>query len=307
MDSRSEIIPATDIGSRRKRILLKSALKRKIPLIFMIGPVTLWMLILIVVPLSYIVVISFLQKGLYGGIVAEPTLHSYARILDWQYFRVFGQSLFLAVLTTAFCLLAGFPFAWFIVRTSPRLKIIFMMLLIIPFWTNSLVRTYGWILLLQTEGIINHILLALGLIDQPLSMLYTRGATLLGMVYTLFPFMILPIHTAIDKLDPSLLEAASDLYARRAKTFWRITLPLTKGGIFAGCIMVFIPTLGYFFISDLLEGGKTLYIGNLVRNQFLTARDWPFGAALSVLLIVLTLILVKAYTLFGGKMKDLNL
>lgn len=156
-----------------------------------------------------------------------------------------------------------------------------MLLIMLPFWTNSLIRTYGWNTLLRSEGIINNLLLRLGLIQKPLELLYTDGAVLLGMVYTLFPFMVLPLYSSIEKLDPSLMEAAGDLGARRVRSFLRVMLPLTAPGIFAGTIQVFIPTLGYFFISDMMGGGKTMYIGNLIKNQFLSARNWPLGAALS--------------------------
>ena len=170
----------------------------------------------------------------------------------------------------------------------------------LPFWTNSLIRTYGWNTLLRTEGIINHFLQWVGIIDEPLNMLYTDGAVLLGMVYALLPFTVLPLHTSIEKLDKSLLEAARDLGASRAHTFTRVILPLTMPGIFAGSIQTFIPSLGFFFISDMMGGAKTMYIGNLIKNQFLSARNWPLGAVLSIVLIVITLVLMRLYTRVGS-------
>ena len=176
----------------------------------------------------------------------------------------------------------------------------------LPFWTNSIIRLYGWRTLLGTNGYINTILQSLHIISDPLNMLFTREAVVLGMVYTLFPFMVLPLHTVIDKLDKNLTEAASDLGARAIPTFFHVTLPLTASGIFAGVIMVFIPSLGYFFVSDLLGGGKSQLIGNVIERQFKEAFNWPFGAALSIVLILITLLLVKSYTKLGGNIDDLG-
>lgn len=212
--------------------------------------------------------------------------------------------MYIAFFTTVICLLLGYPFAYIICKSSKNMKMILLMLIMLPFWTNSLIRTYGWITLIRTEGVFNTILLNLGIIHKPLNMLYTNGAVLLGMVYTLFPFMVLPLYTSIEKLDKSLLEAADDLGANPVRVFLRVALPLTMPGIFAGSIQVFIPTLGYFFISDMMGGGKSMLIGNLIKNQFLTARNWPLGAALSIILILLTIILMKLYTKVGN-MEDM--
>ena len=180
------------------------------------------------------------------------------------------------------------------------------MLVIIPFWTNSLIRVYGWRTLLGTNGWINEILQFLHIINEPLDLLYTRGTTIFGMVYCLFPFMILPLYTAIEKLDKNLLEASSDLGAKPAKTFRTVILPLTSSGIFSGSIMVFIPCLGYFFVSDILGGGNADVIGNLIERQFQSANNWPLGAALSIILILVTLVMVKIYQATGGDMDSLG-
>lgn len=272
-----------------------------------IGPVYTWMALFLTVPLLLIVVMSFLSRGVYGEIEYKFTLSNYAAMFDPMYLKVFGTSIIIALCTTVCSLLIGYPFAYFIARTNPKYRNMLLMLIIIPFWTNSLVRTYAWIMLLRSEGIINTLLMNVGMIDEPLKMLYNYGAIFLGMTYTLFPFMVLPLYSSIEKLDPNLLEAADDLGANAFKTFRHVTLPLTMPGIVAGSLLVFIPSLGYFFIPDLMGGGKYMIIGNLIKNQFLTARNWPFGAALSILLITLTLTFVIGYLkLVGGKKEDMG-
>ena len=181
------------------------------------------------------------------------------------------------------------------------------MLVIIPFWTNSLIRIYGWRSFLGTNGWLNTILQALHLVEEPVELLFNRGTTILGMVYCLMPFMILPLYTAIEKVDGSLLEASSDLGARKITTFFRIVIPLTASGIFSGCLMVFIPCLGYFFVSEILGGGNSDVIGNLIERQFQSGNNWPLGAALSIVLIVITLVLVKLFQKAGGNMEDLGM
>ena len=283
---------------------MKTSLKQRLPTLVMVGPIVIWLALFIVIPLIYVFAISFMNRGLYSGVVMEFTLDNYIQLLDLEYLNIFWKSILLAVETSVICLLLGYPFAMIMARADKRMKPAMMLLIMLPFWTNSLIRTYGWNTLLRSEGIINNLLLRLGLIQKPLELLYTDGAVLLGMVYTLFPFMVLPLYSSIEKLDPSLMEAAGDLGARRVRSFLRVMLPLTAPGIFAGTIQVFIPTLGYFFISDMMGGGKTMYIGNLIKNQFLSARNWPLGAALSILLILLTLLLMKLYSRVG-KMEDM--
>ena len=283
---------------------MKTSLKQRLPALVMVGPIVVWLALFIVIPLIYVFAISFMNRGLYSGVVMEFTLDNYIQLLDLEYLNIFWKSILLAVETSVICLLLGYPFAMIMARADKRMKPAMMLLIMLPFWTNSLIRTYGWNTLLRSEGIINNLLLRLGLIQKHLELLYTDGAVLLGMVYTLFPFMVLPLYSSIEKLDPSLMEAAGDLGARRVRSFLRVMLPLTAPGIFAGTIQVFIPTLGYFFISDMMGGGKTMYIGNLIKNQFLSARNWTLGAALSILLILLTLLLMKLYSRVG-KMEDM--
>ena len=217
------------------------------------------------------------------------------------YLKVYAQSMWLAVLTTLFTLLIGYPFSYFVSRLSERRRSLVLLLVVVPFWTNSLVRIYGWMILLRSQGVINTLLIALGVIDTPLKLLYNFGAVLVGMIYALLPFMILSTYSAIEKLDPSLVEAARDLGAGRWRAFWTVTVPMTRAGIMAGCVLVFIPSVGLFFISDLLGGAKTMLLGNLIKNELLTARDWPMGAALSVVMMAMTLLVIGIYQKCSGE------
>ncbi|MEB3100835.1 ABC transporter permease [Ferviditalea candida] len=266
------------------------------------------MLVFLFVPLVLVLFVSFMSRGVYGGIDYTFTLDNYKRFFDSLYFMMFLESILVAFITTFACVIFGYPFAYLIARSPVKYRTILMFLVIIPFWTNSLIRTYSWIVLLRTEGVINSLFLHYHWISQPLNLLYNNGAVLIGLIYTLFPFMVLPLYASIEKLDISLLEAASDLGAKGWQTFIKVTLPLTMPGVVAGSILVFIPTMGLFFIPDLLGGAKTMMIGNLIKNQFLTARDWPFGSALSIILIVATMLMIAGYFKFsGGKKEDLEL
>jgi spermidine/putrescine transport system permease protein len=223
------------------------------------------------------------------------TIENYIRFLDPLYLKILLVSCELALITTFLCLLFGYPFAYIIARSPARYRNLLLLLVIVPFWTNSLIRTYAWIVLLRTEGVINTVLLQLNIIHAPLTLLYNNFAVLIGLVYTMLPFMVLPLYASIEKLDKTLLEAASDLGAKPWVTFRKVTLPLTAPGIAAGTLLVFIPSLGLFFIPDLMGGSKVVLFGNLIKNQFLTARDWPFGSAASIVLMILTLIFVAVY------------
>ncbi|AQS55615.1 spermidine/putrescine ABC transporter permease [Novibacillus thermophilus] len=271
-----------------------------------ISPVTFWMILFFVFPLIFIFMMSFAVRGLYGGVEYSFTLENYVRFFDPLYLNILWESILIAALTTVICLVFGYPFAYIVARAPRKYRNILLMLIVVPFWTNSLIRTYAWIVLLRTEGVINTVLLQLGVISEPFEMLYNTGAVMVGLAYTLFPFMVLPLYASIEKLDQNLLEAASDLGAKPWQTFAKVTLPLTMPGVVAGCLLVFIPTLGLFFIPDLMGGSKTMLIGNLIRNQFLTARDWPFGSAASVILMILTLIFVLIYLRSGGDKKGME-
>ncbi|QCX33315.1 ABC transporter permease [Caloramator sp. E03] len=276
-------------------------MKKKFSAFLILSPVLVWMFAFFLIPLFLVVSVSFLTRGQYGGIQFNITLDNYIRLIDPMYLKIFWNSLVISLMTTISCLLLGYPFAYIIGRSPKKFRAILLMLIILPFWTNSLVRTYAWIILLRTEGVLNSYLMMMGIINKPLQLLYNNGAVLVGMLYIMFPFMVLPIYASVEKLDNTLIEAAKDLYASPIKTFLKITLPLTKSGIFAGCLLVFVPTLGLFFIPDLMGGSKIILLSNLIKNQFLAARDWPFGMAISVLLIMLMLIIIGIMRLKGEK------
>lgn len=279
---------------------------KTLPALVMVGPVTVAMVLLIAIPLVYVAVMSFCSIDEFYNVTFQFSFDNYLRLVNADYLKIYIQSIVIALLTTLLCILIGYPFAYLIARTKSKKKRIFYMLVIIPFWTNSLIRIYGWRTFLGSSGWLNTLLLQLHLVKEPVEFLYRTGTTILGMVYCLIPFMILPLYTAIEKLDGSLLEASSDLGATPAKTFLKVILPLTSGGIFSGSLMVFIPCLGYFFVSDILGGGNTDVIGNLIERQFGSGNNWPLGAALSIILIVITLVLVKLYQKLGGDMDALG-
>lgn len=279
---------------------------KTVPAMVMVGPVALLLIFLVVAPLIFVAVMSFCQTDEYYNVVYQFTLENYAKLVTVDYLKIYGQSIFIALITTLLCILFGYPFAYIIARTKSKKKQLLYMLVIIPFWTNSLIRIYGWRSFLGNSGWLNTLLQFLHLSNEPIDFLYKTGSTVLGMVYCLIPFMILPLYTAIEKLDGSLLEASSDLGARPVRTFFEVIVPLTSSGIFSGSIMVFIPCLGYFFVSNILGGGNTDVIGNLIERQFKSANNWPLGAALSIILILVTLILVKIYQKLGGDMDSLG-
>src|SRR5436190_6080199 len=249
-------------------------------------PARIWLALLLAAQLAIICVYSALTRGAYGGVSLPPTAENYARFFDPLYAAILWRSLLMAAAATALCLLLGFPLALFISRAQRR-RGLYLFLVILPFWTSFLVRTYAWLFLLRDTGLLNTILQSLGLIREPLPLLYNNGAVLLGLVYGYLPFMILPLYATLERLDPSLLEAAADLGARPWDTLMRVVLPLCAPGIRAGAILTFVPCLGTYLTSDLLGGSKTVLIGNLVQNQFTASRDWPFGAALSLALMAI--------------------
>ncbi|MDF2613776.1 MAG: binding-protein-dependent transport system inner rane component [Clostridia bacterium] len=280
--------------------------KQKMPMLTMLSPITSMLIFLVVIPLIYVLVLSFCKTNEYYQVMFTFSFDNYKNLLSPSYFQVYMNSIVIAAITTVICIVLGYPFAYYIVKQPPKIRTILYMLVIIPFWTNSLIRIYGWKSFLGASGLLNNLFVWLGITHKPLELLFNRGAVVLGMTYTLFPFMVLPLYTAIEKLDLTLIEASYDLGARKVNTFLHVILPLTSSGIFAGAIMVFIPTLGFFFVSDILGGGKSDMIGNLIERQFGSANNWPLGSALSIILILLTLIMVRLYTKAGGKLEDLG-
>lgn len=297
------------MGKRKETINMKKKKKFRgntLPSLVMVGPVTLWLLLLVAVPLIYVVFMTFCSLDSNYNLVFTFTLDNYKRLFDANYVQIYGQSLLIAFATTLICILVGYPFAFLIARVFTKKKAILYMLVIIPFWTNSLIRIYGWRTFLGTNGWLNNVLVKLHLVSGPVEFLFNRGTIILGMVYCLIPYMILPLYTAVEKLDKSMIEASKDLGAKGPATFIKVILPMTASGIFSGSIMVFIPCLGYFFVADILGGGKSDVIGNLIERQFQSGNNWPLGAALSVILIAITLLLVKLYQVCGGDMENLG-
>ena len=277
----------------------------RLPVLAQAGPVSLWMILFVTIPMLFVIYISFMTRGTFGGVEYVFSIDSYQTLLDVIYFKVIAKSFRVAVVTTVLCLLVGYPFAYYIARKPPEVASRLIMLIMIPFWTNSLMRLNSWLLLFQTSGPVNNFLQWTGLIDRPITFIYTDGLVVLGLITNMLPFAVLPLYSSIEKLQKSLLEASADLGATPSQTFFKVTLPLTFPGIFSAIILVFIPSLGIYTVSDILGGGKVLYIGNIIKNQFGSIRNWPLGAALSVLLLVITGLLIFIYTRFA-KIEDME-
>lgn len=269
-------------------------------------PVIVYSIFLIFLPLVYIFIISFFESDSYGGMIKNFTLNNYRELFNSVYIGIFLKSFLIALITTFFCIIISYPFVLAISRKNKRIQKILITLVMVPFLTNSLIRMYGFIVLLRKYGVINQVLMNLGIIHDPINLMYNNFGILIGMIYTLLPFMILPLYSSVSAIDKSLIEAASDLFASRFKIFCKVIFPSTIPALFNGSLMVFTPALGYFFIVDILGGGKIMILGSLIKNQFLTARNWPFGAAISVALILITFIFIYLYRKIGGKMDDLG-
>jgi len=268
-----------------------------------ISIISLWIIILIFFPNLLILAASFLERDETDIIRLIPTLENYLSLFEPVYFEIFVKSITYAVVTTALCLVAAYPFAFIISKLKPAARKACLLFVIIPFWTSSLIRTYALIVILKSNGILNSFLMLTGIVNEPLEIMYTDLAVYIGLVYTLLPFMIMPLYASLEKLDKRLIEAAYDLGASAIQVFTRIIIPITMPGIIAGCIMVFLPALGLFYIPDLLGGAKSILIGNFIKNQFLTAGNWPFGSAASVFL---TLLLTTFMILYFKAMKRFN-
>jgi len=260
------------------------------------GPGLLYVTAFMTLPLLIIVAYAFLTRGRYGGVRLEPTLGNFAKALDPTYLSILGNSLLIATVTTVLALLLGYPAAYAIARLPNRWRTVALVLVVLPFWSNFLIRTYAWIVLLNSEGPINSLLVRLGVVGAPLDLLYNRGAVVVGLLYAYLPLVILPVYAAIERVDPQLQEAARNLGAGKARAFRDVTLPLTLPGAMIGAIFVFVPSMGNFIVPELLGGGKTVMVGNLIRDQFLVARNWPFGAvlALSVIAFLVVLFAIQA-------------
>ncbi len=291
--------------------MVSPIVRQKVFLAGLLTPVTVLLGIFFLIPLGVIFVFSWLMPGLYGGVEWEFYHWNYGRMFGWAdgdweifepvYLRILFRSLGLAVLTVLVTLVLCYPTAFWISRLPSRWKIFFLFLITLPFFTSLIVRLYAWLLILKPTGVLNTSLLWLGIIDAPLELLFTRTAVVIGMAYVMIPFMFMPLFASIDNLDRSLLEASSDLGAGRMQTFFKVMLPQTMPGVIGGSVIVFIPSVGNFVVPDVLGGAKGLMVGNLVEQQFLSARNWPFGSALSVVIMAVVLVVMMTYVVKMSK------
>ncbi|MGP9791901.1 ABC transporter permease [Roseinatronobacter sp. NSM] len=278
------------------------ARRKTLALLALLGLPTAFLVVFFLGPLAIMLVYSWLTPGLYGGVEWEFFHINYGRILGWAdtryekfdpvYLMIFLRSLRLAGLTVLCALVICYPAAFWISRMRPSLRNLALFAITLPFFVSLIVRLFAWVLILRPTGFLNQALMGTGLIDAPLAIIYTDAAVIIGMTYVFIPFMFLPLYTSVEKLDPALLEASADLGATRLQTFWRVILPATAPGIVAGSVITFIPALGNFIVPSVLGGAKVMMIGNLIEQQFLSARNWPFGAALAMLLMAAVLVLL---------------
>lgn len=266
-----------------------------------IGPALLYLLLFFLAPLALIVVYSLAVNDPRGDVELALTLQNYRRALDPVYLAVLARSVVYAALTTAISLLLGYPVASAVRAMDRRRQAAMLALIIIPSWMNLLVKNYAWIVLLRREGVINTLLRAAGLVEEPLPLLFTPGAVVIGLVHTYLPFMVLPVYAALERMDRWLVEAARDLGANRWQTFRHVILPQIRGGLVVGCVLVFVPSLGAFVTPDLLGGAETLMVATVVENQVLQVRDWPFASALAIALMALVVGALLLYHRFGGE------
>ena len=266
--------------------------------LILIGPGLGWLMLFMLVPCALIVINSFYQRGAYGGIETIFTLENYQRAIDPRYLNIFLQSAKIAGIATGLALLIGYPTAYFIATAPKRYRTTLLILVMLPFWSNFLIRTYAWVVLLDREGLINRALIYIGLIDEPLPLLYNQFAIVVGLLYGYLPFAVMPLYAAISRVGPEVREASLDLGASALGTFFRVVLPLTLGGAATSAVFVFVLSIGNFITPDLLGGGRTIMVGNLIYDQFLSARDWPFGSSLAFILMAITMILLFVQALF---------
>tara|TARA_Y100000590_G_scaffold317705_1_gene359426 strand:- start:992 stop:1879 length:888 start_codon:yes stop_codon:yes gene_type:complete len=280
-------------------------MNKKNRLILLLSPFTIYSLIFFLGPMLILLLFSFLEPGIYGWVEWNFYHHNYGRILGWAdgvyeefdivYAKIFFRSLRLAFITVFFSLLICYPAALWISNLNPKLRNFFIFLITLPFFASLVVRLFAWMIILKPSGILNQFLIALNIINEPLLMLFTEGAVIVGMVYVLIPFMFLPLYASIEKIDPKLIEASKDLGANKFVTFYKVTLPLSLPGIIGGSILVFIPSLGNFIVPDLLGGAKVVMIGNLIEQAFINGRNWPFGSAISMILMTTVVVFLLFY------------
>jgi len=268
--------------------------------LFLISPANIYLFIFIVLPLILVAGLSFLSRGTYGQVEFRFDITNYTRLFDPLYGKILLFSLGVGLGTTVICLVVGYPLAYFLAHAPTKQRSLLLFLILLPFWTNFIIRIFAWMIILRSGGVLDSLLQWIHITQAPLNLLYSPTAVMIGMVYEYLPFVVLPLYTSLEKIENSLLEAASDLGAPPWKAFLRVTLPLSVPGMIAGTILTFIPSMGMFVVPDILGGAKTILIGNVIRNQFLTARDWPFGSAASMILMLLTMIFTLYYTRKAG-------
>lgn len=264
-------------------------------------PYGIWAITFTIIPLMLIAIYSFCSRSTYGQIVYNFTLDNYVKFMEPIYINVLIASLMLALKSTIICFLLGYPMAYILSKSDIKKRNLMMLLFVLPLWTNTLLRTYAWMGILREQGVINQILIFLNIIDTPLKLLYTDKAVLLGMVYNFLPFMVLPIYSVLSKIEYNLIEASSDLGATSFYTFIKVIFPLSLPGVVSGITMVFMPCVSTFVISDLLGGGQSILLGNLIQNQFLVARNWQFGSAISMVMMIIIIISMK---ILGNKDRE---
>ncbi|MCI9140049.1 ABC transporter permease [bacterium 1XD42-8] len=269
--------------------------KKSNPVVWTLFPMYIFTIAFVVFPLLYMICISFLGRSDTWGVIPEVTFEHYKKIAEPLYRETFLESFQVAFLSTGMIALIGYPFGYFMARLSEVWKKRVLLLLMIPFWTSSLIRMYGWIIIFRSNGVLDQILMGLRITKEPLKLLYTYPAVIVGMVYALLPFMILSVYSSVEKMDWNLVEASRDLGASRVRAFFTITFKLTLPGLLSGVILTFIPSMGLFFIADILGGNKILLVGSIIQEQLTKGRNLPFAAALSVVLMVLTSMLIGFY------------
>lgn len=269
--------------------------KKKSGLFLTVLPLYAFTICFVIGPLLYVIALSFAKNGVGSAPVWHFTLENYRKIGEPVYLKSFLQSFQLAITSTVLIVLMGYPFGYFMAKLSQKWKQRMMLLIMVPFWTSSLIRMYGWIIILQAKGVLNTILVKLGIIEEPLKILYSYPAVVVGMIYALLPFMVLSVYSSVEKMDWSLVEAAKDLGASAAKAFMTVTLKLTLPGLLTGVILTFIPSMGLFFIADILGGNKIVLVGSVIQDQLTRGSNWPFAAALAVVLMVLTSLMIFVY------------
>lgn len=268
-------------------------------------PLYLFTLVFVAGPIVYMIALSFMSRAETWGVVPEFTLKNYRDILEPVYLGTFWESIKLAFISTILVIALGYPFGYFMAKLTAKWKKRTMMLLMIPFWTSSLIRLYGWIIIFRAGGVFDKLLMSLHITEEPLKLLYTYPAVVVGMVYALLPFMIFSVYSSAEKLDFSLVEAARDLGASPMKAFLTVSFKLTLPGLLSGVVLTFVPSMGLFFIADILGGNKVVLVGNLIQEQLMKAHNWPFAAALSVALLLLTSLFIFLYRKISG-VKDLE-